>query len=156
MMTFLKWLCLAIVSIIGTIVSYFLTPILCLFLDKDGNLKYGRSLFQPSDNPAIGDMLWVNEHPAYGNYRLAVSYCWRNPAQGLDKMLGANVTMQTQCKVWWRKNDNYLYTGGGYFHLSYRLGVACGGLGWRLNNIVEGYPHPTMGQIVTTLIRFHR
>jgi hypothetical protein len=85
-----------------------------------------------------------------------VTYLWRNPAQGLDQKLKANVTMQTPVKVWYDKGDNYLYTCKGYFHLSYRLGLATGGMGWRLNNIVKGYEHPTMGQIVATILRFHK
>lgn len=83
-------------------------------------------------------------------------YLKRNPGQGFDQLLKADVTMQTPIKAWWRKGDNYLYTCDNAFHLSYRLGLATGGFGWRLNNIVEGYTHPTMGQIVCTPIRFHK
>jgi hypothetical protein len=147
---------LALSSVVMTFISYFISPIACLFLDSDGNLKLLRRWLQPSDNPAIGDASWKQEHPAYSNYKLAVTYLWRNPSQGYDQLLRAKVTMQTPIKVWWHKGDNYLYTGAGYFHLSYRIGLACGGLGWRLNNIVEGYEHPTMGQIVSTLLRFHK
>lgn len=156
-MIFLKWLPLAILSVICALMSYLITPIACLFLDAGGNLKYLRDWLQPSDNPAIGDALWAFEHPTYSPYKLAVTYCWRNPSQGLDQKLKANVTMQTPCEV---RGDilsgNYLITCGGYFHLSYKCGYLTGGLGWRLNNIVEGYPHPTMGQIVTTVLRFHK
>lgn len=156
-MTFLKWFPIAILSILGTIVSYFITPISCMFLDANGNLKLFCGWLQPSDNHAVGDALWAFEHPTYSPYKLAVTYCWRNPSQGLDQKLKANVTMQTPCKV---RGDilssNYLITCGGYFHLSYKWGYLTGGMGWRLNNIVQGYEHPTMGQIVSTVLRFHK
>lgn len=152
-----KWFILAIPSRAGTVLSYLLSPIACLFLDTGGNLKYLRGWLQPSDNPAIGDALWAFEHPIYSPYKLAVTYCWRNPSQGLDQKLKANVIMQTPCKV---RGDilsgNYLITCDGYFHLSYKCGYLTGGTGWRLNNIVQGYEHPTMGQIVSTVLRFHK
>jgi len=147
----------AIASIIATILSYFVVPVTCIFLNDYGNLKYLRGWLQTSDNKATGDpAFWPKQHTTYSRYWLAVTWLWRNPSQGFDQKLKADVTMHTPIRVWWRNGDNYLYTGNGYFHLSYRLGLATGGIGWRLNNIAEGYEHPTMGQLVTTLIRFHK
>lgn len=155
-MTYIKWLILAIVSLVATVASYFVVIVACLFLDEKGNLKYLRGWLQTSDNPATGDTFWREKNHAYSDYKLAVTWLWRNPSQGLDQQLRANVTMQTPIAVHWHNGDNYFYTCTGYFHLSYRIGLATGGFGWRLNNIVEGYPHPTMGQIEFTPIRFHK
>ena len=155
-MIFLKWLPLAILSILGTIVSYFITPIACLFLTPEGDLRYLKGYLQTTDNLAIGDGFWTRDNPTYSRYKLAVTWLWRNPAQGLDQKLMANVTMQTPVKVVYETGDNYLYTCDGYFHFSYRIGLMTGGMGWRLNNIVKGYEHKTMGQIVSTILRFHK
>jgi hypothetical protein len=147
----------AVFSIVATILSYFAVLVACLFIDENGNLKYLRGWLQTTDNPATGDpVFWSQQYPNLSRYWLAVLWLWRNPSQGFDQKLAAKVAMQTPIKVWWRSGDNYLYSCDGYFHLSYRLGLATGGIGWRLNNIVEGYPHETMGQLVTTILRFHR
>lgn len=153
----LRYLSLSFCSVILTVIAYFITPVACLFLDADGNLKYLRGWLQTTDASATGDpVFWPQQHPGYSPYKLSVLWLWRNPSQGFDQKLRANVTMQTPVTIHWHNGDNYLYTCDGYFHLSYRLGLATGGLGWRLNNIVEGYPHKTMGQIVTTVLRFHK
>jgi hypothetical protein len=144
----------AIASWVITLIAYLFAPIICLFVKTDGTLYL--SWFGTPDAPAMGAEFWKEQHPTYSDYKLAVTWMWRNPAQGFDQLLKADVTMKTPYKVWWRNGDNYFYTANGYFHWSYRIGLATGGLGWRLNNIVEGYDHPTMGQLVTTIIRFHK
>jgi hypothetical protein len=167
MVIFLKWLVLAVFSLCATLLSYFVVPVAALFLDPVGNLKYLRGWLQTSDNPAIGDVFWRQTYPAYSYYRLAVTWLWRNPSQGLDQRLRANVSMQTPCKV--RGNMQigdtagvsgyYLITCAGAFHFAWVLPIGFGrcvegGAGWRLNNIVLKYPHPTMGQIISTPFRF--
>lgn len=156
-MTYIKYIFLVPISFIGTLLAYVLNLWACLYLDADGNLVYLRGYLQTTDNPATGDpSFWHQTHAGFSRYRLALYWLSRNPAQGLDSLLEANVTMQTPITVHWHNGDNYFYTCTGYFHLSYRIGLATGGFGWRLNNIVEGYPHPTMGQIEFTPIRFHK
>lgn len=160
----------AIFGVVVTIASYISVLIAAFFIDANGNLKYMRRWLQTSDQPATGDpTFWPQQHPTYSRYWLAVTWLWRNPSQGLDQLLRAKVTMQTPCTV--RGNINigdtvgvsgyYLITGGGYFYFSYVLSIGFGrcvegGLGWRLNNIVLGYEHPTMGQLVFTPCRVQR
>ncbi len=157
----------AIASWLVTLAAYLFAPIICLFVRKDDSLVM--SWFGTPDAPAIGDTFWSQQHPTYSNYQLAVTWMWRNPAQGFDQLLKANVTMQTLCKVRgdMKMGDTvgiagyYLITANGYFHFSYCYPIGFGkciegGLGWRLNNIVLGYPHPTMGQIVATPFRFFK
>ena len=167
MVIFFKWLVLAVVSLIGTIASYFVVLVACLFLDSGGNLKYLRGYLQTTDNPATGDTFWRQTYPTRSDYWLAVTWLWRNPSQGLDQLLRANVTMQTPCNTYgnMRIGDTvgvwgyYLITCAGAFHFAWILPIGFGkciegGIGWRLNNIVLEYPHPTMGQIISTPFRF--
>ena len=145
----------AIASWLVTLCAYPFAPIICLFVKADGNLVF--SWFGTPDAPAIGAEFWKRDNPNYSDYRLAVTWMWRNPAQGFDQIVQAKVTMQTPCKLYGSiESENYLITGGGYFHLHYRLGLAVGGMGWRLNNIVQGYEHKTMGQLVSTILRFNK
>lgn len=158
MVTFCKWLVFAIISLMGTVVSYFVVLVACLFLDDKGNLTLWRGWLQTSDNPATGDVFWWQTYPTRSYYWLAVTWLWRNPSQGLDQCLRANVTMQTPCVV--RGNTKigdtagawgyYLITCACAFHFAWVLPIGFGrciegGMGWRLNNIVLDYPHPTMG-----------
>ena len=158
----------AIASLIITICAYLFAPIICLFVKKDGTLLL--SWFGTSDNLATGDpSFWPQQHPSYSKYQLAVTWMWRNPAQGFDQLLTAKVTMQSPCKVYGNINIGdtigvkgwYLITCNGYFYFSYVYPIGFGrciegGIGWRLNNIVKGYEHPTMGQLAVTPFRFFR
>lgn len=148
----------AIASWLVLISAFFLAPVTPLFVNKaPGRLPWWLNWYQMPDNPLWGDASWHRKYPDRSWYWLCVSYQLRNPAQGFDQAIAAKVTMQTPCKV--RGNvlsGNYLITGGGYFHLSYKFGFITGGMGWRLNNIVQGYEHKTMGQLVSTILRFHK
>jgi hypothetical protein len=148
----------AIASWMMTATAYFPMAFICpFFIGADGYYRGWFKLWGTPDNPATGDPeFWPKLHPTWSEYKLAWTWIWRNPAQGFDQLIAAPVTMDTPVKTWWEFGDNYLYTCKGAFHWSWRIGLATGGMGWRLNNIVKGYPHPTMGQIVTTILRFHR
>lgn len=168
-MSICKYSLRVILSLLVTLSALFPINLLApLFMDGAGNLPRWLTWYQPSDNPAWGDKLWRDEHPHYSDYKLAVSYLYRNPAQGFDQYLRAKVAMDTPCTV--RGNIDiadgedgvagwYLITTeGDYFHFAYvydRGNGKCwtGGLGWRLNNIAKKYDHPTMGQYVFTPIR---
>jgi hypothetical protein len=152
----LKWLLLAIPSRIYTALSYLVIPLACRYLDSGGNLRYLRGWLQPPDMDELWGPDWAPAIAGLTKSQAVRMYLLRNPSQGFDSKLSAKVTMQTPIKTWWDKGDNYLHSCEGAFHFSYRLGLATGGMGWRLNNIVKGYPHPTMGQIVATPIRFHK
>ena len=155
-MTFLKWLPLAILSIISMVLAYFANFWACRHLDAEGNLIYLRGWLQPPDMSELWDADWAPTIAGMTKQQAVLMYLKRNPGQGLDQKLKANVTMDTHVTLVYEYGDNYLYTCPGYFHFSYRIGLATGGMGWRLNNIVKGYPHPTMGQIVATILRFHK
>ena len=162
----------ALASVVVTLAAYLFNWLFALFVQSDGNLPRWLKWFQPSDNLAIGDALWKAEHPDYSDYMLALSYMNRNPAQGFDQFLQANVSETTPVKV--RGNlyirvgpkgigGWYLITSKDYFHLTYVLpmtwfGEFCitGGFGWRLVSIAKGYHHDTLGQLVFTPFRFHQ
>lgn len=148
----------AIASWLMTILAFLVAPFTPLFVNRDtGRLPNWLNWYQMPDNPLCGDAQWALDNPTYSPYRLMVSYQWRNPAQGFDQVVKANVTMQTPCRVRGDiRTGNYLITTDKYFHLSYRLGIITGGVGWRLNNIVQGYEHKTMGQLVSTILRLHK
>lgn len=169
-MIFLYWILLSILSVTATLLSYVLAPIAALFLTKEKNLMFLRSWLQPSDNPATGDQSWKDQHPAYSDYRLAASYMWRNPSQGFDQMCAAKVGRNSVYQLSGNINVSdsrgiagwYLIICNGYFHLSWVLPIPITGMciegswGWRLNNIVEGYDHQTMGQLMATPFRFQK
>ena len=160
----------ALASVLITLTAYLLNWLFALFVRPDGNLPRWLKWFQPSDNLAIGDAPWKAEHPDYSDYMLALTYMNRNPAQGFDQLLQANVSETTPVKV--RGNlyirDGakgvggwYLITTDKYFHFAYLMpltwfGEFCitGGFGWRLVSIAKGYHHDTLGQFVFTPFRF--
>ena len=120
----------ALASVVVTLAAYLFNWLFALFVQSDGNLPRGLKWFQPSDNLAIGDALWKSEHPDYSDYMLALSYMNRNPAQGFDQFLQADVSETTPVKV--RGNlyirvgpkgigGWYLITSKVYFHLTYVL-----------------------------------
>ena len=160
----------ALAAFLATLTARLFNWLFALFVQSDGNLPRWLKWFQPSDNLAIGDALWKAEHPDYSDYMLALSYMNRNPAQGFDQFLQANVSETTPVKV--RGNlyirDGakgvggwYLITTDKYFHFAYLMpltwfGEFCitGGFGWRLVSIAKGYHHDTLGQFVFTPFRF--
>ena len=89
----------AMASVVVTLTAYMFNWLFALFVQSDGNLPRWLRWFQPSDNLAIGDALWKAEHPGYSNYMLALTYMNRNPAQGFDQLLQADVSESTPVKV---------------------------------------------------------
>jgi hypothetical protein len=146
-----------------TLLAWVLAPFLALFLDSAGNLKYGRSLFQMSDNPAIGDDLWQASHP--NRYWAATTYMWRNPAQGFAQMCGAKVDMATPIKVYGDASSEFgcylITTDNGYFLFNYRIKITSdrcllGALGWNLKPLYSQLPHETLGQLYVTPFRLEK
>jgi hypothetical protein len=179
-MTF-RYLFLSFCSIILTLIAYLITPVLALFLDAEGNLRFGRSIFQPPDNPAIGDASWKDEHPYDTDYKLAVSYLWRNPAQGFQLgFAGADlwvlnelamVKVEGDITITGGINDgvDYLLGKTGWFQVSigeywhwrnikhWGFGIYTSSeFGWRLQGIAEGRPQDICRQLVFTPIRLIR
>ena len=89
----------ALAAFLATLTARLFNWLFALFVQSDGNLPRWLKWFQPSDNLAIGDALWKAEHPDYSDYMLALSYMNRNPAQGFDQFLQANVSETTPVKV---------------------------------------------------------
>ena len=155
---------LIIPTIVMTLLAFVLAPILPLLMNEQGDLPWQLRWFQPSDNKLFGDASWANDHPTWDVYRLAMTYQWRNPAQGFDQWIRANVAEQTPwvCRGNIMIQDGaqgvggwYLITANSYFHFSFVLPIGfghclTGGYGWRLNSLVKGYSHPTLGQYVFT------
>lgn len=169
-MKLILYILLILPTLAMTRLAYLLAPVLTLLIDDAGRLPWQLSWFEPSDNPAIGDASWKAEHPDYGNYRLAVTYMWRNPAQGFEQWLKADVNEKTPCTCLGNVGISdgvngvagyYLVRANGYFHLAYVWPCGfnhciTGGFGWRLNSLVKGYSHPTLGQYCFTPFRFQK
>lgn len=77
---------IALIAILGA-------EVICLVsLKKDGNLRQPfRAIFQPADNPAIGDAKWKESNPTYSDFGLASSYIRRNAAYGYQSLVGMPV-----------------------------------------------------------------
>lgn len=168
-MTALRYLLGATASIVMTLIALAFAWLIAAAVDEDGDLPHWLRWFQPSDNPAIGDVPWKAEHPGYSNYRLAVGYMMRNPAQGFDQWLAAPVTADTPYRVYGDpdirdgvkgKAGWYFITAAGYFHLAWIIPIGFGlcltsGFGWRLHPLAKHYQHKTLGQLVFTPGRFY-
>lgn len=165
-MTFLKWIPLAILAWVMTLTAYLFAPLICLFI-KDGKIVL--SWFGTPDAPAIGAEFWKAQNPTYSDYKLSVTWMWRNPAQGFDQLVAAKVNRQTPCKAYGNISARdatgisgwFLITTDGYFHFAYVLPIGfgrcmVGGAGWNLHPIVEGYDAPTLGQLNSTPFRFQK
>jgi hypothetical protein len=178
----IEYLWLAVLSVLLTILSFVLAPLLALGLDKDKNLKYGRALFQPPDNPAVGDSSWKREHPIDTDYELAVSYLWRNPAQGFQLGYAAADISVLDPKAPIRVYGNIFITAGvsvavdgktkivgetGWYkviigkHWHWRsikrwpFGIYTSSeFGWRLQGLAMGRPQDICRQMVFTPLRF--
>jgi hypothetical protein len=155
----------ALASWILTLIAYLFAPIIVLF-QKDGELIL--SWFGTPDAPAVGADFWERDNPTYSDYKLAVTWMWRNPAQGFDLFARAKITSNTSVTV--RGNLDikdtpparggwFLVTGGGYFQLSIiwptRLACFVSHTGWNLEPIAKGYTHSTLGALKATPLRFY-
>lgn len=81
------------IGIVVALISILFSEVICLVaLKSDGNLRQPfRAIFQPADNPAIGDDMWKQEHPTYSNFGLASSYLRRNAAYGYQYLCRVSV-----------------------------------------------------------------
>lgn len=91
-----RWAVLALLGVLITITNVLFSPIIALFIGRDGYLPWWLSWFQTPDNPAIGDaafqrnqMAWTLKLPAWlARYCLGVGWALRNPAYGYDQWAG--------------------------------------------------------------------
>jgi hypothetical protein len=162
----------AITSWTLTAIAYLFAPIICAFADSNNRLPKWLSWFGTPDNLATGDpAFWPQQHPTYSPYKLAVTWMWRNPAQGFDQWAKADVAYNTPVDV--RGNiyihDGvygppiggwFLITAGGYFQFQAIIPTSIGCFemhsGWSLKPLAAGYEHPTLGALLATPVRFFR
>lgn len=156
----------AIASILVTVVALIVAPVLPLFA-RDGLLPNWLKWFQTPDNSLYGDWGWKTEHHPedYKTHMSMTKWLWRNPAQGFDQLLKANITLLEEYNVLGNIKvqetqgiGGVLFIhGAGYFHLYIiiPLGKKCihSEFGWRLRGIVEGYPSEICKQFVFTPFR---
>jgi hypothetical protein len=62
-MTYLKYIILAISSLLITISAYILAPVLAWFVDADGNLPKYLRWYQTIDAPCYGAEYWTTDNP---------------------------------------------------------------------------------------------
>lgn len=116
--SFLRWSQLALLVAFLMLVNAVFSPLICLFLNKEGYLPFFLKVFQTDDNPAIGDesfhqkeMSWVDPFIAnklhitntaiagwLSRYIRGIFWAIRNPAYGIAAMLGFKV-VKTDYKV---------------------------------------------------------
>lgn len=164
------WL-FAIASWVMTLLAWLLSRVIALFVDTNGNLPYLLHWFQTPDVPCWGAPFWKEQHPAYSVYQLCESWLRRNPAQGYDQFIKADVTMQTPVRVFGNLEISdgvygapiggwFLIIGGGVFQFSAiiptRFCCIDIGLGWRLDPIAKKYETKTLGALIATPARFFR
>jgi len=161
----------AISSWLITLSAFLFAPVIALFVDANGNLPRWLKWFQTPDAPCWGVPFWKEQHPSYSTYWLCITWLWRNPAQGFDQTVKANVSKSTPVKVWGNLNISdgvygnpiggwFLITGGGVFQFAaiipFKYGCIDIGLGWRLDPIAKGYESKTLGALIATPARFFR
>jgi len=167
-MTIIIYPICAIASWIFTIIAYLFSPAIALAVDANGNLPKYLSYFQTPDAPCWGADFWATDNPTYTKYKLIVTWLWRNPAQGFDQSVKANISANTQVTV--RGNLGirdtapyisgwFLLTGDGYFQLSIVWPVfgirIVSHSGWNLEPLAKRYEHKTLGALKATPFRFY-
>jgi hypothetical protein len=169
-MKILAYPILAVASWLLTLAAFLFAPVIALFVDGDGNLPRWLSYFQTPDAPCWGADFWAASNPSYGRYELIVTWLIRNPAQGYDQTVKANVDYNTPVKVYGNINIDdstsppvggwFLITGGGYFQLQVIIPTSWKCIemhyGWSLKPLAKGYRHPTLGALLATPLRLYK
>jgi hypothetical protein len=117
-MIYLQWIIMVPISLIVTLLTYILAPILPVFATvQDGPLNNGNewgpgprlpkwlSWFQTPDNSLYGDATFMSLHKQ--NYGSEVQWLWRNPGYGFGiRYLNAPYTTKVSGDPTIRDNDN--------------------------------------------------
>jgi hypothetical protein len=101
-MPYLRWFLLSIASLVGSVLSLFLAPILALLANDEGFLPRWLVWFQTLDNSLDGDEGWRKEHwqwrfrlpSALSIYVGRVGWLWRNPFYGFDLLIASALIPQ--------------------------------------------------------------
>lgn len=104
----LRWLGLAPLSIIISLVAKLLAPILPAFASRDGWLPSWLWWFQTPDNPLDGDNGWKSGHwlwayhlpPVISTYVRRVGWLLRNSAYGFDAFAGFDGKPTAALRAW--------------------------------------------------------
>lgn len=164
-------------TLVVTLLAYLLSPILPFFVDDlTGDLPNFLRWFETPDAPCVGDAMWKNRTVGMSRYKQIFLWLLRNPAQGLDAWLKADINLADPVRVYgdinvrtgnsyhainselWKGKGGWLFvTGSGYFNF---LGIIpLGGhcvyseFGWRLRGIADGEPSEICKQFVFTPLR---
>ena len=160
---------LTVISIALALVANLFCWLIALFVDSDGNLPYMLRWFQTPDATCY-DTLWVDEHPTWSKYKIAMTWIARNPAYGFRKWVSPDP--QTLELAEWLGNafiaDGEFGVAGwfllidrsGYWNFSYIIDLhnghcVRGTWGWNLIPIAKGYESVNTGILESDLIRFY-
>jgi hypothetical protein len=96
---YLRYIALALIGLIATLIAFIFADVIALFIRKDGTLPPVLRWFSTYDNPAIGDASWRSREVEYigeptcwwDRYRLARLWIRRNPAMWIDHVFGVTV-----------------------------------------------------------------
>ncbi len=150
--------------LIGVITCILFAPIICLAMDKQGNLPWWLKWFQPVDT-AYGciDTLWKLDHPDWSDYKLAYTFIRRNPfyggcyspfgAKGFNPVtLGNRLISDTQGI----SGFYLLVASNGVFQLKIIWHISSTAIiheaGWQIHDV----NHPTFGSYQMAPIRFYK
>lgn len=92
-MMILKWLLLAPLSVVFTLIAILLSPILALLVKPDGYLPSWLSWFSTPDNKSTGDESFQKNQMRWttSKYLYALFWLCRNPSYGFDHAIGAKI-----------------------------------------------------------------
>lgn len=151
---------------------------IALFVNKNtGQLPYFLKWFETPDTDYQGfsgglyDELWILEHPTWSKYKMAYTWCARNPAYGFNMYCAPYMEPRPLYNL--RGNINiadgehgvagwYLLTIDGYFQLSFVYQIPftnrCmrGDYGWNLKPIAMRFGSDLAGALLVTMgVRFY-
>jgi len=100
-MMFVKYSILAVINIILMVINAACSPLIALFINRNGYLPSWLSWFQTADNPAIGDAIYGNKEAAFtakyprwlAYYIRGVMWGCRNPAYGFSNATGLTINL---------------------------------------------------------------
>ena len=70
-------------AVIGSLIGIIFAPVICLFMDYQGFLPWWLKWFEPKDTVSgCLDLLWMQSHPTWNNYKCAWTFIQRNPFYG--------------------------------------------------------------------------
>lgn len=84
-MSLIRYLLILPLGVLMSLIAIIFSPLLALFVDKNGNLPWQLSWFQTPDAPAWGDASWAADNPNKSKWWLAQSWLRRNPAYGFNE-----------------------------------------------------------------------